>query len=48
MNALTSKKTIDLNRLFFSLLNKIMQRPDFYPIKYYHRKRRPKSDLESL
>lgn len=48
MNTIASKKIIDLNRLFFSLLNKLMQRPDFYPIKYYHKKRRGRTELESL
>lgn len=48
MNSFTTRKPFDINRLFFSLLNKIMQRPDFYPIKYYHKKRRGKEDLESL
>ncbi|HRO48044.1 hypothetical protein [Agriterribacter sp.] len=48
MNTVTSRKLIDLNRLFFSLLNKIMQRPDFYPIKYYHKRRRGRNELESI
>ena len=48
MNTVISKKLIGLNRLFFSLLNKIMQRPDFYPIKYYHKRRRGRNGLESL
>lgn len=48
MSSFTTNKPFDLNRLFFSLLNKIMQRPDFYPIKYYHKKRRGRSELESL
>ncbi|HTN05171.1 hypothetical protein [Agriterribacter sp.] len=48
MNSVTSKKSIDINRLLFSLLNKIMQRPDFYPIKYYHKRRRGRSELDSI
>lgn len=48
MSPFTTNKPFDLNRLFFSLLNKILQRPDFYPIKYYHKKRRGRRDLEGL
>ncbi|HRP55116.1 hypothetical protein [Agriterribacter sp.] len=48
MNSFTTQKPFHLNRLLFSLLNKIMQRPDFYPIKYYHKKRKGRRELESL
>ncbi|MCO5239953.1 MAG: hypothetical protein M9904_07845 [Chitinophagaceae bacterium] len=45
MNTLISKKVIELNRLFISILHKVIQRPDFYPIKYYHKRKRDKNDL---
>ncbi len=48
MNSVITRRPFDLNKLFFSLLNKLMQRPDFYPIKYYHKKKRDKGTLDSL
>lgn len=45
MNTIISRKIAELNRLIFSVLHKILQRPDFYPIKYYHKRKRDKNDL---
>lgn len=48
MNTFVSKKPLAFNRLFFSILQKLTQRADFYPIKYYHRKKRNRDGLQSL
>ncbi|MCO5235752.1 MAG: hypothetical protein M9933_05730 [Chitinophagaceae bacterium] len=48
MNSISSRKTISLNKLVFTFLHKIFQRPDFYPIKYYHKRRREKMELGEL
>lgn len=48
MNFHSSRKSIDINELILNLLHKIFQRPDFYPIKYYHKKKRGGTELGEL
>lgn len=48
MNTSALKRTFIANKFVASILNKLTQRADFYPIKYYHRKKRNRSSLQSL
>lgn len=36
------------NKLFTSLLQRLIQQPDFYPIKHYHKRRKGRHVLDSL
>jgi hypothetical protein len=48
MNSASTHRSSGLLGFFINLINKIMERPDFYPIKYYHKKRRTKHYWHSL
>ncbi len=48
MNFHSPRKLSDINELIINLLHKVFQRPDFYPIKYYHRKRKDRTELGEL
>lgn len=48
MKSLQSQTSGLLNKLFFSILRRLFQQPDFYPIKYYHKRKKHKHVLDSL
>jgi hypothetical protein len=36
------------HKLFTSLLQRLIQQPDFYPIKHYHKRRKGRHVLDGL
>lgn len=47
MDKYITRKRINLSSLFYRFIGKLMQRPDYYPIRYYKRVRRGKYDFYS-
>lgn len=48
MKSLQSQALGVFNKLFFRFLHRLFQQPDYYPIKYYHKRRKHKHVLDSL
>jgi hypothetical protein len=43
MDKFVVKRKFPFNTFLFQLVNKLLQRPDYYPIRHYERMRRERS-----